>query len=66
MTHCFNWPEKKGGHAAFLFQSMVCTVIIVCLVRWDLLPALHKLDRWKHPIQLLGDPLKKSRIGERA
>ena len=31
----------------FLFQSLACTVAVVCLVRWYLLPALDKLGCWK-------------------
>ena len=33
--------------AVFLFQTTACTIAVVCLVRWYLLPALNKLDCWK-------------------
>lgn len=52
--------------AVFLFQSVACTIAVVCLVRWCLLPALDELNRWKRRVQLLGDPVKTSGIGERA
>ena len=31
----------------FLFQFSACTLAVVCLVRWYLLPALDRLDCWK-------------------
>ena len=31
----------------FLIQSSLCTLAIICLIHWYLLPALDTLDCWK-------------------
>jgi len=37
----------------FLFQFSACTLAVVCLVHWYLLPALNTLDCWKQMELLL-------------